>query len=381
MHCDIYRSHHMTIAFPFQPARPWQSHPRETAIFALIGTAALVAIAGVSGATSTFGELAATPATEAATPALPTATDLRDVAPEQAMALNAQMPIAALPVTAARPFSLGKASTAARAQALECLTSAIYYEAGQETDQGQRAVAQVVLNRVRHAAYPSSVCGVVYQGSTRVTGCQFTFTCDGSLAHTPMASAWKRARIVAQQALAGAVFTPVGLATHYHANYVMPYWAPTLVKTHIEGAHLFYRWAGTWGRAAAFGQKYVAREASASALRLAALSVPHVLPRAISSTATAIAKLDKVDGVEVKTADGGRVTAHFSPQARAAVEAVKVVPYVERLEASDNLRRALDGASSEGAESKPFGRAEATPAIDTKTSANTPATDAVQPAS
>ena len=372
----------MTFALPFQPARPWRSHPRETAVFTLLGTAALVAVAGVSGATPTFGELAVTPTAEGAGPALPTATDLRDVAPDQAIALNAQVPIAALPSTAARPFSLGKASTAARAQALECLTSAVYYEAGQESDAGQRAVAQVVLNRVRHAAYPSSVCGVVYQGSTRVTGCQFTFTCDGSLAQTPMASAWNRARIVAQQALAGAVFAPVGLATHYHANYVMPYWAPTLVKTHIEGAHLFYRWAGNWGRPSAFGQKYAAREASANALRLAALAVPHVLPRAIATTTTtAIAKLDKVVGVEVKAADSGRVTAHFSPQARAAVEAVKVVPYVERLEASENLRRALDGAASEGSEAKPFGRAEAAPAIDTKTSENTPSADAIQPAS
>jgi hypothetical protein len=236
---------------------------------------------------------------------------------------------------------------------------------------------------VRHTAYPASVCGVVYQGSTRVTGCQFTFTCDGSLANTPMASAWNRARIVAQQALAGAVFAPVGLATHYHANYVMPYWAPTLVKTHVEGAHLFYRWAGNWGRAAAFGQKYAAREASASALRLAALSVPHVLPRAIAPAAAAVATLDKVAGVEVKATDSGRVTAHFSPQARAAVEAVKVVPYVERTAASDNLRRALDGASPEGTESRPLGRAEAVKAepIDTKISANAPGTDAALPAS
>ncbi|WP_398286925.1 cell wall hydrolase [Sphingomonas daechungensis] len=61
------------------------------------------------------------------------------------------------------------------------MTSAVYYEAGQESLDGQRAVAQVVLNRVRHPAFPANVCGVVYEGSTRATGCQFTFTCDGSL--------------------------------------------------------------------------------------------------------------------------------------------------------------------------------------------------------
>ena len=76
---------------------------------------------------------------------------------------------------------------------------------------------------------------------------------------------------------------PVGLATHYHANYVLPYWAPSLVKTHVEGAHIFYRWAGNWGRPAAFSQRYAAREASARALRLAALSVPHVLPAPLAA--------------------------------------------------------------------------------------------------
>ena len=78
---------------------------------------------------------------------------------------------------AAEPFS---AATAKRD--LECLAEAVYYEARSEPQEGQRAVAQVVLNRVRHIAYPGTICGVVYQGSERRTGCQFTFTCDGSLA-------------------------------------------------------------------------------------------------------------------------------------------------------------------------------------------------------
>ena len=79
------------------------------------------------------------------------------------------------------------------AQALECLASAVYYEAGNQDDDGERAVAQVVLNRVRHPAFPASVCGVVYEGSTRPTGCQFTFTCDGSLYRQPDADGWRRA--------------------------------------------------------------------------------------------------------------------------------------------------------------------------------------------
>jgi hypothetical protein len=323
----------------------------------LLGCAAALAIAGVSDAMPT--RLTAPAPPFAATPSLPnspSATELRDVTAEDAVALNARIPLASLPSTAAAPFAMGKASAASRAQALECLTSAIYYEAGQESDDGQRAVAQVILNRVRHPAYPSSVCGVVFQGSTRTTGCQFTFTCDGSMARAPMASVWNRARKVAVDALAGSVYAPVGLATHYHANYVLPYWASSLVKTHIEGAHLFYRWAGGWGRPAAFSQHYAAREADARLLRQAALSVEHVVPKALipATEAAAVEALDKIDGVKVADA-GSRVSIHFSLKAREAVEKVKLTPYVERVDASDNLRRALDGSGPAGSEAKPFG--------------------------
>lgn len=89
---------------------------------------------------------------------------------------------------AARPFAFSAADTSSRERAEQCLAEAIYYEAGSESEDGQRAVAQVVLNRVRHAAFPNSVCGVIYQGSERTTGCQFTFTCDGSLARAPSAN-------------------------------------------------------------------------------------------------------------------------------------------------------------------------------------------------
>ena len=63
---------------------------------------------------------------------------------------------------------LGASRDPARSSARsQCLTEAIYYEARSESEDGQRAVAQVVLNRVRHPSYPNSVCGVVYQGSQR----------------------------------------------------------------------------------------------------------------------------------------------------------------------------------------------------------------------
>ncbi len=146
-----------------------------------------------------------------------------------------------------------------RFRALQCLTAAIYYEAASEPDGGQRAVAQVVLNRVAHPAYPNTVCGVVYQGSERPS-CQFSFACDGSLARKPMAAFWDRARRVAADALAGYVYAPVGLATHYHTTAVHPYWAPSLTFIGTIGAHRFYRWGGAAGKPAAFTARYMGGE-------------------------------------------------------------------------------------------------------------------------
>jgi len=148
-----------------------------------------------------------------------------------------------LPTAAARPL-VATGTATDRDRALQCLAQAVYYEAASESDAGQRAVAQVVLNRVAHPAYPNTVCGVVYQGSERSTGCQFTFTCDGSLARKPVRAFWDRARGVALAALAGAVYRPVGLATHYHTTQVHPYWAPSLDRVGTIGAHIFYRWRG-----------------------------------------------------------------------------------------------------------------------------------------
>ncbi|MDM7956260.1 cell wall hydrolase [Blastomonas sp.] len=147
-----------------------------------------------------------------------------------------------------------------RARALQCLTAAIYYEAAMEPDAGQQAVAQVVLNRMMHPSYPDTVCGVVYQGSERVSGCQFTFSCDGAMARAPSAVYWSRARRVAERALAGYVYRPVGTATHYHTSEVSPYWAPSLDFIGTIGAHRFYRWKGSAGRSAAFMRAHLGSE-------------------------------------------------------------------------------------------------------------------------
>jgi spore germination cell wall hydrolase CwlJ-like protein len=154
----------------------------------------------------------------------------------------------------AAPFHLAGGAVD-NARALQCLTQAIYYEAASEPDDGQRAVAQVVLNRVRHPAFPATVCGVVFQGSEK-RGCQFSFACDGAMARIPSRTAWDRAARVAGAALAGSVFAPVGMATHYHTYAVTPSWNRSLVMTGVFGAHFFHRWKGWWGMAAAFRQSY-----------------------------------------------------------------------------------------------------------------------------
>ncbi len=159
----------------------------------------------------------------------------------------------------ASPFVMST-SSANYGRALKCLTDAIYYEAANEPDAGQRAVAQVILNRMRHPSYPNSVCGVIYQGSERRTGCQFSYSCDGSMARVPARPAWYRAQRVAMAALTGSVYAPVGMATHYHATYVYPYWAPSLNFIGTIGAHRFYSWKGSAGRPSAFFSRYANAE-------------------------------------------------------------------------------------------------------------------------
>lgn len=171
-------------------------------------------------------------------------TVLADVTADQARVSNAALPFAEGRVLPARPM-LYAGAPADRVAALTCLAAAAWWEAGDDPA-GERAVAQVVLNRLRHPAFPKTVCGVVFQGAERATGCQFTFACDGALARVPSAPAWRRARGVADAALAGHVEAAVGTATHYHTDWVVPYWRASLVKIAKVGTQIFYRWPGAW---------------------------------------------------------------------------------------------------------------------------------------
>lgn len=188
------------------------------------------------------------------------------------------MPIAeetARTINAARPYDLAAPPPArkfvfagddlARARATACLAAAAWWEAGDDSV-GQKSVMQVVLNRERHPAFPGGVCATVFQGSERQTGCQFTFTCDGALARTPSAAAWERATERASAMLSGEVFAPVGWATHYHTDWVVPYWAPSLTKAAKVQTHIFYLWRGWWGTRPAFSRARGSAEPAIAAL-------------------------------------------------------------------------------------------------------------------
>jgi spore germination cell wall hydrolase CwlJ-like protein len=301
-----------------------------------------------------------TPA-ELKSPPKPEPLRFQQIAPQDATVINAAIPVSTAPNPAAKAF-LARFSTADdRGRALECLTAAVYYEAAIEPLDGQRAVAQVVLNRVRHPAYPRSVCGVVFQGSERTTGCQFTFTCDGSLRRTPSASGWARARMVAEQALAGKVFAPVGWATHYHTNWVVPYWSSSLVKAANIGSHIFYRWTGGWGRPGAFQRSPLTTDPGMAALRAAAAEAALTDDAKAIDEAARLAALKANPDLASASVDSFQraVLRRYEPMTREAATAKAIERTAEPATAS--LRWALGGERA--ANAAPLGRkAETEPA-------------------
>jgi spore germination cell wall hydrolase CwlJ-like protein len=238
---------------------------------AALGVAGLLAICGAylsggfvapgkwdAGSAPAAQRAAAKPGAAPA-PAIPPQT-FKQLTPQQAALLNAAVPVSQSPNPAAAPFILKAVNPADGARAENCLAMAVYYEAANQGADGEAAVAQVVLNRMRNPAFPKTVCGVVFQGSNLPTGCQFTFTCDGSLARTPSVAGWRDALYVARRALSGYVMRDVGEATHYHTIWVVPYWQTTVLKVAQLGAHVFYRWSGSMGQPAAFNGAYAGME-------------------------------------------------------------------------------------------------------------------------
>ena len=127
-------------------------------------------------------------------------------------------------------------------QERRCLAEAIYFEARGESEEGQAAVAQVVLNRVSSGLYPTTICGVVYQNRHRLNACQFSFACDGKPLRVSESLSWRTAVRIAAEVTNGKTYvSDVGASTHYHANYVRPRWASRLEKMDVIGHHIFYK--------------------------------------------------------------------------------------------------------------------------------------------
>lgn len=152
---------------------------------------------------------------------------------------------------------------------LMCMAQAVYYESAREPLEGQLAVAEVIANRMQDHRYPDTACGVVFQGATRTTGCQFTFTCDGAMKVKPKGENWDRAKRIAAHVIMNLNEERTGGATHYHATYVDPIWNSGLIQTNKVGLHIFYRFprGAEW---ASVERNFQARKDSV-AMQLAAL--------------------------------------------------------------------------------------------------------------
>lgn len=224
------------------------------------------------------------------------------LSPQDALARNLALPLSHASNPLAPPFVAAWLGADLERQTV-CLANAIYYEANGEPLSGQRAVAQVVLNRLRHPRFPKSVCEVVNQGSERSTGCQFSFTCDGSLTRAPNPVRWKVAMGVATAALDGWTSAEAGQATHYHTLYVFPKWAPELLKLGILGHHIFYRLPGP-------PYDYAAFRAAAPAM----LADPSQMP----PTAPEAALLTGDDGVRAVPSPPLALPAYPGPNAAGA---------------------------------------------------------------
>ena len=212
----------------------------------------LTAAARASGSTTTgVGSTPTVPraaalssATPAPAEAIPLEIAAAPVSPEglAASRRNSTATITAVPKDEGRPSyaSLIDPDNLSREQ--RCLAEAVYFEARSEPVDGQAAVAQVVLNRVRSGLYPTSVCGVVYQNRHRKFACQFSFACEGKSLRITEQESWQTAVRVARDVTYGQTYlSEVGASTHYHANYVRPFWAKRLKKMDVIGRHIFYK--------------------------------------------------------------------------------------------------------------------------------------------
>ena len=269
---------------------------------------------------------------------LPEPLIFQNVDKQAALEINSSIPFTTKLVFPAAPFNFS-GSLESKNRAIDCLASAMWYEAGDD-EIGQRSVGQVVLNRVRHPAFPNNICSVVFQGSERSTGCQFSYTCDGALRRIPSKSAWDRARVRATSALTGSVYEKVGLSTHYHTNWVHPAWSANLEKISEVHTHLFFRWAGKWGKLSAYFQPYSGKEPGIP--KMARLSIAH--RSIIADQQTELADADMRLPIEqtLLFANGVTTSQGFPAPVRPTPDNIFYIPLAEGGNGSAHAMKALD---------------------------------------
>lgn len=241
---------------------------------------------------------------------------------DEARLINSLRPAVPEEMETAKPFVL-TGSADARAKALNCLTQAVYYEAGFEPGEGQMAVAQTVINRMRHPGYPKSICGVIYEGAARATGCQFSFACDGSMRHARDVGAWNRARKIAARALAGTMDNEVGSATHFHTINVSPGWGPRLLRVAQVGMHIFYRF-GRHGAASGFAPSQLPTVDDIAPSEIASLTADGRPP--VVYAASALGRLEAASTTPAAPGMGGPVGAAVTEPASAPIATAPKTP-------------------------------------------------------
>jgi len=143
----------------------------------------------------------------------------------------------------AKKHSKEKVATRNRRERKElyCMAAAVYYEARGESRLGQRAVAQVVMNRVESKRYPNTVCAVVFQGESKRNRCQFSFACDGKPESPRPGKSWSLAMDIAKRFEGGERLESVSEALNYHADYVKPRWSRSMRRISKIGRHIFLK--------------------------------------------------------------------------------------------------------------------------------------------
>src|SRR5262245_54546256 len=145
-----------------------------------------------------------------------------------------------IPVAYAPPVMIVPEPQPDPAAELDCLAKTIYFEARGESEKGQRAVAAVVLNRVRSSRFPDTICDVVHQGGTASRDCQFSWWCDGLSDKPKDRKAWERAVAIARDVINGAP-DPTKGALYFHETHVSPSWRTQLRRVATIGSHIYYR--------------------------------------------------------------------------------------------------------------------------------------------